>query len=129
MGISVDSEFTHLAWAKTPRDKGGVEHLEIPMVSDLTKELATTYGVLVPDQGVALRGSFLIDPKGIIRQITLNDLPVGRSVDEQLRLIEAFQFVEKHGRVCPANWKPGDDTIVPDPEKKLEFFGKKGEKK
>lgn len=85
--------------------------MKIPVASDITKEVANQYGVLLEKEGVALRGLFIINPKGVLEQITINNLPVGRSVDETLRLIQAFQFVEKYGEVCPANWKPGDPTI------------------
>lgn len=104
MAISVDSEFTHLAWMKTPRNEGGLGKINIPLVSDITKEISKKYGVLLENEGVALRGLFIIDTKGYVRQITVNDLPVGRNVDEVLRLISAFQFSDKHGEVCPANW-------------------------
>ena len=96
-----------------------------PLVADLSKQIARDYGVLVeegPDAGVALRGLFVINPEGVLRQITINDLPVGRSVDEALRLVKAFQFVDKHGEVCPANWTPGEKTMNPDPVKSKEFF-------
>ncbi len=124
-GISVDSHFTHLAWVNTPRKDGGLGELKFPLVSDLDKSIARAYDVLL-DAGIALRGLFLIDPKGVIRHATVNDLPVGRSVDEVIRVIEAFQFVEEHGEVCPANWKPGEDTIKPDPEGSKKYFASHG---
>jgi peroxiredoxin (alkyl hydroperoxide reductase subunit C) len=124
-GISVDSHFTHLAWVNTPRKDGGLGELKFPLVSDLDKNIARAYDVLL-DAGIALRGLFLIDPKGVIRHATINDLPVGRSVDEVIRVIEAFQFVEQHGEVCPANWKPGEDTIKPDPEGSKKYFASHG---
>jgi len=123
IAASTDSHFSHLAWINTPRKKGGLGSLNIPLLSDFSKNIAKDYGVLL-DSGIALRGLFLIDPHGIIRQITINDLPVGRSVDEVLRLIKAFQFVETHGEVCPANWKPDSPTIKPDPVKSLDYFEK-----
>jgi len=100
--------------------------LKYPLLADLTKQVATDYDVLIKDAGVALRGLFIIDPQGIIRQKTINDLPVGRSVDETLRLIKAFQFVEEHGEVCPANWNPNGNsaTIKPDPKGSQEYFNK-----
>ena len=122
IACSCDSQETHLAWIKTPRKMGGLGHMKIPIVSDITKEIASKYGVLVPEAGIALRGLFIIDPQGKINQMTVNDFPVGRNVDEVLRLIEAFQFVAEHGEVCPANWKPGNKTIKPDTEGSLEFF-------
>jgi len=122
--ISVDSQFTHLAWVKMPRNQGGLGKVTFPIVADLNKEIARKYDVLLEEAGVALRGLFIIDPKGIVRHATINDLPVGRNVDEALRVIQAFQFVEKHGEVCPANWKPGADTMKADPEGSKEYFAK-----
>lgn len=127
IGASVDSHFTHLAWIKTPRKEGGLGKMQIPLVSDLTKEISRSYGVLLEDQGISLRGLFIIDPAGTIRQITINDLPVGRDVDETLRLVQAFQYVDKHGEVCPAGWKPGKDTIIPNSKDKLKYFQKQVE--
>ncbi|KAL7636759.1 UNVERIFIED_CONTAM: hypothetical protein RMT77_012513 [Armadillidium vulgare] len=124
IACSVDSHFTHLAWTKAPRTEGGLGKLSIPLVSDITHTIAKDYGVYLEDQGVALRGLFIIDDKGILRQITMNDLPVGRSVDETLRLVQAFQFTDKHGEVCPAGWKPGDATIIPTPEESRKYFKK-----
>jgi len=120
-GVSVDSVFSHLAWINTPREKGGLGELAFPLVSDLNKSIAADYDVLL-DKGIALRGLFLIDPKGIVRHATINDLAVGRSVDETIRTIEAFQFVDEHGEVCPANWRPGDATIVPNPDGSKTYF-------
>jgi len=122
IGVSVDSHFSHLAWINTPRKQGGLGEMKYPLLADLTKQISKDYGVLLEDAGIALRGLFIIDPKGIVRQITINDLPVGRSVDETLRLVEAFQFVDKHGEVCPANWKKGSATIKPDPQGSKEYF-------
>merc|ERR1712060_43353 len=124
IGASVDSHFTHLAWIKTPRKEGGLGKMNIPLVSDLTKEISRSYGVLLEDQGITLRGLFIIDPHGIVRQITINDLPVGRDVDETLRLVQAFQYVDKHGEVCPAGWKPGKDTMKADPKGSKAYFNK-----
>eukprot|EP00003_Mantamonas_plastica_P000104 TRINITY_DN1010_c0_g1_i1.p1 TRINITY_DN1010_c0_g1~~TRINITY_DN1010_c0_g1_i1.p1 ORF type:complete len:196 (+),score=69.46 TRINITY_DN1010_c0_g1_i1:237-824(+) len=120
--VSVDSEYTHLAWTNTSRKEGGVGELNIPLISDLTKSMAKDYGVLIEDDGVALRGLFIIDPKGVVRQVTVNDLPVGRSVDETLRLVKAFQFNDEHGEVCPANWQPGESTMKADPKGSKEYF-------
>eukprot|EP00760_Papus_ankaliazontas_P038183 PhM_4_TR8913/c0_g1_i1/m.43858/K20011/PRDX3; peroxiredoxin 3 len=125
LGVSVDSEFTHLAWQKVDRKDGGLgAGFKLPLVSDLTKKIATDYGVLLEEDGVAFRGTFIIDPRGIVRHTSVNDLPVGRNVDEVLRLIKAFQYADAHGEVCPANWRPGDDTMVPDPEKSKAYFEK-----
>jgi peroxiredoxin (alkyl hydroperoxide reductase subunit C) len=124
VGCSTDSHFSHLAWINLSRKDGGLGGLKYPLLSDFTKKIASDYGVLVEGAGLALRGLFVIDPNGVVRQITINDLPVGRSVDETLRLVKAFQFVEKHGEVCPANWKPDSPTIKPDPVKSKEYFNK-----
>ncbi|XP_049869806.1 peroxiredoxin-4-like isoform X2 [Pectinophora gossypiella] len=124
VACSVDSHFTHLAWINTPRKEGGLGKIKIPLLSDLTHSIAKDYGVYLEDLGHTLRGLFIIDDKGILRQITMNDLPVGRSVDETLRLVQAFQYTDKHGEVCPAGWKPGQDTIIPNPESKKKYFEK-----
>lgn len=123
--VSVDSQFTHLAWVNTPRKEGGLGEVSFPIIADLNKEIARSYDVLF-NESVALRGLFIIDPKGIVRHSTINDLPVGRNVDEALRVINAFQFVEENGEVCPANWTPGADTMKPDPEGSKEYFSKQG---
>jgi len=123
LGVSVDSQFTHLAWTETPRNKGGLGKVHFPLVADLDKSIARDYGVLL-EAGMALRGLFLIDPHGVIRHSTVNDLPVGRSVDEALRVLKAFQYVEKYGEVCPANWREGHATIKPDPQGSKEYFAK-----
>jgi len=110
VGVSVDSQYSHFAWINTPRSEGGLGELKYPLVSDLTKKISANYGVLL-ESGVALRGLFLIDKGGIIRHSMVNDLPLGRSVDEALRVLDALQHYERHGEVCPANWKPGDASI------------------
>lgn len=127
IGISTDSHFTHLAWVKTERTNGGVGKLNFPLLADFSKDISRNYGVLVEDAedelyGASLRGLFIIDGNGVIRHMQVNDAPVGRSVDEVLRLVEAFQFTDENGEVCPANWKKGSRTIKPDQEDKLEFF-------
>jgi alkyl hydroperoxide reductase subunit AhpC len=119
LGVSVDSRFSHLAWINTPRNKGGLGQLNYPLVEDLTKQISRDYGVLL-DSGVALRGLFLIDTGGVVRHATINDLPLGRSVDEVLRVVDALQHFEKHGEVCPADWKPGKKAL--DPKKADEYF-------
>ncbi|XP_065828531.1 peroxiredoxin-4-like [Oscarella lobularis] len=124
VACSVDSPFTHLAWINTPRSEGGLGKVDIPILSDMTHQISKDYGVLLENQGHTLRGLFIIDDNGILRQITMNDLPVGRSVDETLRLVQAFQYTDNHAEVCPAGWKPGSDTIIPDPNKKLTYFEK-----
>jgi len=124
VACSVDSEYSHLAWTEKPRKQGGIGKMNIPILSDLTRRISKDYGVYLEDAGVSLRGLFIIDNKGILRQITVNDLPVGRSVDETLRLVQAFQFTDKHGEVCPAGWKPGADTMKPDPSGSKDYFQK-----
>jgi len=121
LGASVDSHFSHFAWRNTPRHAGGIGEIAYPLISDLDKSISQSYGVLLPG-GVALRGLFIIDKDGVVRQETVNDLPLGRSVDEVLRLVCALQHFEKHGEVCPANWSPGAKTIKPTPESSREFF-------
>uniref|UniRef100_A0A1I7YUX9 thioredoxin-dependent peroxiredoxin n=1 Tax=Steinernema glaseri TaxID=37863 RepID=A0A1I7YUX9_9BILA len=112
LACSTDSQFAHRAWVNQPRKHGGLGEIEIPILADTTHKISTDYGVLKEDEGIAYRGLFIIDSCGIIRQITINDLPVGRSVDETLRLVQAFQYTDKHGdEVCPAGWQPGKDTI------------------
>jgi alkyl hydroperoxide reductase subunit AhpC len=110
LGVSVDSKFSHLAWIRTPRPDGGLGGLKFPLVSDITKKISTDYGVLL-DGGVALRGTFLIDKNGVLRHALINDLPLGRNIDESVRMIDALHFFEQHGEVCPANWKPGALSI------------------
>ncbi|KRT80962.1 hypothetical protein AMK59_5029 [Oryctes borbonicus] len=124
VACSVDSHFTHYAWINTPRKEGGLGNIKIPLLSDITHNISKDYGVYLDDVGHTLRGLFIISPKGIVRQITMNDLPVGRSVDETLRLVQAFQFTDENGEVCPAGWKPGQDTIIPNPVEKKKYFEK-----
>jgi peroxiredoxin (alkyl hydroperoxide reductase subunit C) len=112
IGASVDSHFSHLAWRKTPVENGGIGAIKYPLIADITKEISRDYGVLI-DDSVALRGTFLIDLEGIVRHATLNDLPLGRSVEETLRLVDALQYTEKHGEVCPAGWHKGDAAMKP----------------
>ena len=123
IGVSVDSQFTHLAWKKTAVDDGGIGDIQFPLVADLSKNIARDYGVLF-DDAVALRGLFLIDTKGVIRHAVVNDLPLGRSVDEALRMLDALQFHEEHGEVCPANWKAGEDAMKPTAEGVASYLSK-----
>ena len=127
LGVSTDSHFTHLAWVNTPRTEGGLGKINYPLLADISKEMSRNYGVLVenpqdPMYGAALRGLFIIDGQGKLRSMQINDDAVGRSVDETLRLIKAFQFADEHGEVCPANWKPGEKTIVPNQTDKKIYF-------
>jgi peroxiredoxin 2/4 len=123
LGVSVDSAFSHLAWIQTDRKSGGVGDLNYPLVADIKKEISAAYNVLVPEEGVALRGLFIIDKDGIIQHATINNLAFGRNVDEALRTLQAIQYVQSHpDEVCPAGWKPGDATMNPDPVKSKEYF-------
>lgn len=119
VAASIDSKFSHMEYSLKPRKEGGLGTLDIPLLSDITKKIARDYGCLVEegeDAGVAFRATYIIDPKGIVRHISVNDLPVGRNPDEYLRLVKAFQYTDVHGEVCPANWQPGE-TMIPDPKK------------
>ncbi|KAH3679828.1 hypothetical protein WICPIJ_008490 [Wickerhamomyces pijperi] len=119
---STDSEYSLLAWTNIARKDGGLGPVDIPLVADTNHSLSRDYGVLVEDAGIALRGIFIIDPKGNVRQSTINDLPVGRNVEETYRLLEAFQYTEKHGEVLPCNWTPGQLTIKPEVEASKTYF-------
>lgn len=113
IGCSVDSPYTHLAWLQTPKKKGGIEGVEYPLVSDLNKQIASEYNVLCTAEGIAFRGLFLIDPKGIVRHQVVNDLPIGRSIEDTLRVIDALNHHSQYGEVCPANWQVGKKAILP----------------
>ncbi|PSB20125.1 peroxiredoxin [Phormidesmis priestleyi ULC007] len=123
LGVSVDSAFSHLAWIQSDRKSGGVGDLNYPLVSDIKKEISLAYNVLDSNEGVALRGLFIIDKDGVIQHSTVNNLSFGRSVDETLRTLQAIQYVQSHpDEVCPVGWQPGDKTMNPDPVKSKEFF-------
>lgn len=113
LGVSIDSEHTHLAWKNTPVDKGGIGQVKYPLVADIKHELAKAYDV-ESEGGVAFRGSFLIDKSGVVRHQVVNDLPLGRNVDEMLRMVDALQFTEEHGEVCPAGWNKGKKGMKAD---------------
>lgn len=113
VAVSTDSEFVHMAWINTPRENGGLGKMNIPLLADRTQQISSNYGVLKRDLGVSFRGLFIIDGNGILRQITINDLPVGRDVDETLRLVQAFKFTDEFGEVCPAGWKKGKKAMKP----------------
>ena len=115
VGVSIDSHFSHLAWKNTAINDGGIGQVQFPLIADLDKSIAANYGVLL-DMGIALRGLYLIDKEGIVRHQVVNDLPLGRNVDEALRMLDALQFTEEHGDVCPANWNKGDDAMEPTAE-------------
>jgi peroxiredoxin 2/4 len=123
LGVSVDSEFSHLAWIQTDRKEGGIGDISYPLVSDIKKEISNAYNVLDPDAGVALRGLFIIDKEGTIQHATINNLGFGRSVDETLRVLQAIQYIQSHpDEVCPAGWQPGEKTMNPDPVKSKVYF-------
>lgn len=128
LAISTDSHHTHLSWTRAKREDGGVGRLNIPLVADVSKRISDSFGVLVTNEdddmfGAALRGLFIIDPKGVIRSIQINDDAVGRSVEETLRLLKAFQWADSHvGEACPASWTPGQDTIKTNPYESKEYF-------
>jgi peroxiredoxin (alkyl hydroperoxide reductase subunit C) len=125
IGVSVDSHFTHLAWKNTPVDRGGIGPVKYPLVADLDKSISRDYAVLL-DSGIALRGLFLIDKLGLVRHALVNDLPLGRSVEEALRVLDALQFTEEHGEVCPANWKAGEEAMKPTAEGVAQYLAKHG---
>jgi len=124
VSVSVDSQYTHLAWKSTPRTEGGLGQVRFPMVADLDKSIARAYGVLLEKPGVALRGLFLIDKDGVVRHEVINDLPLGRNVDEALRVLDALQFTEENGEVCPANWRPGEEAMKPTAEGVASYLSK-----
>lgn len=125
IGVSIDSQFSHLAWRNTDRKKGGLGNIGYPLVADLDKSISQAYDVLL-DAGIALRGLFLIDKAGVVQHQLINNLPLGRNIDEALRMVEALQYFEKNGEVCPANWKPGADGMKPDPQGSQSYFSKHG---
>jgi len=125
IGVSIDSQFTHLAWKNTPVNEGGIGQIRYPLVADLNKQISRQYGVLLPE-GIALRGTFLIDKEGVIRHATINDLPLGRNIEEELRMVDSLQFHEQHGEVCPANWKEGEDAMAPTAEGVAGYLSKHG---
>ncbi|XP_031128168.1 2-Cys peroxiredoxin BAS1, chloroplastic [Ipomoea triloba] len=123
LGVSIDSVFSHLAWVQTDRKSGGLGDLNYPLISDVTKSISKSYNVLIPDQGIALRGLFIIDKEGVIQHSTINNLAIGRSVDETLRTLQALQYVQENpDEVCPAGWKPGEKSMKPDPKLSKEYF-------
>ena len=112
IGVSVDSQFSHFAWRETPVNEGGIGRVDMPLVADLTKQIARDYDVLF-DEAVALRGSFLIDADGTVRHAVINDLPLGRNIDEMIRMVDTMLFTNEHGEVCPAGWVKGDEGMTP----------------
>lgn len=124
LGVSIDSQFTHYAWRQTPVNKGGIGEIGFPMVADVSHSICRAYGVEHPTDGVAFRGSFLIDKAGVVRHQVVNDLPLGRDADEMLRMVDALQFHEKHGEVCPAGWKKGDVGMKADAKGVADYLAK-----
>ena len=127
IGVSVDSQFTHFAWKNTAPENGGIGQIQFPMVADITKQISRDYDVLIND-AVALRGTFLIDKNGVVRHQLVNDLPLGRNVDEAIRMVDALQFHEEHGEVCPAGWNRGDEGMKADAKGVAAYLGKKAKK-
>jgi len=125
IGASVDSKFSHAAWAQVDRKEGGIKGTTFPIISDLNKQIATDYGVLIPGAGIALRGLFIINKDGVLKHSTINHLDLGRNVDEVLRLLDAVDFSEEHGEVCPANWKKGEQAMKPNAESLKQYMSKK----
>lgn len=123
VGVSIDSQFTHFAWRNTPVNQGGIGPVRFPMVADVTHEIARAYGIEHP-AGVALRASFLIDKNGVVQHQVVNNLPLGRDVDEMVRVVEALQFTEEHGEVCPAGWTKGQSGMKANPAGVAEYLAK-----
>jgi len=123
IAVSTDSHFSHMAWLNTPKSQGGIQGVEYPIVSDFNKTISRDYDVLLEDAGVALRGLFLLDKEGVVHHATHNNLPLGRNVEEVLRLVDALQYTEKHGEVCPANWHEGEKSMKPNQEGLKAYFG------
>jgi len=123
IGVSVDSQFSHFAWKNTEPKAGGIGNVCFPLVADLSKNISRDYGVLF-NESIALRGLFLIDKEGVVRHSVVNDLPLGRNISEALRMVDALQFFEEHGDVCPANWQSGDDAMNPSSEGVAEYLAK-----
>ena len=127
IGVSCDSEFTHLAWKNTPVNAAGIGKVQFPLVSDITKDIARSFDVLFGN-AVALRGSFLLDKDGTVRHAVINDLPLGRNIDEMLRMVDTMLFTNEHGEVCPAGWHKGDAGMKADPKGVAEYLDKNASK-
>ncbi len=128
IGVSIDSHFTHNAWRNTPIEKGGIGPVRYTLVADMNHAICKAYDVETPDGNVAFRGTFLIDKSGIVRHQVVNDLPLGRNIDETLRMVDALQFTEQHGEVCPAGWKEGDKGMKADPQGVAEYLASEASK-
>lgn len=127
VGVSIDSQFTHFAWRNTPVDKGGIGEVGFPMVADVNHDIARAYGIEHPEEGVALRASFLIDKDGLVMHQVVNNLPLGRNADEMLRMVDALQFHEEHGEVCPAGWQKGEAGMKADTQGVADYLSKHAE--
>jgi len=127
IGVSVDSHFSHWAWKNTAVENGGIGNVQYPLVADLKKTISTDYDVLF-DESIAFRGSFLIDKEGVVQHQVVNNLPLGRNIDEMLRMVDALQFTEKHGEVCPAGWKKGDEGMKADSDGVASYLAKNASK-
>lgn len=128
VGVSIDSQFTHFAWRNTPVKEGGIGPVQFPMVADVKHDITRAFGIEHPDAGVALRASFLIDRDGTIQHQVVNNLPLGRNVDEMLRMVDALQFTEQHGEVCPAGWTKGDEGMNPTSDGVADYLAANAEK-
>jgi peroxiredoxin (alkyl hydroperoxide reductase subunit C) len=128
IGVSIDSHFSHNAWRNTPVDKGGIGQVGYPLVADVKHEICKAYDVEHPQAGVAFRASFLIDKEGNVRHQVVNDLPLGRNIDEMLRMVDALQFHEQHGEVCPAGWKQGEKGMQATPEGVAKYLAEEADK-
>jgi peroxiredoxin (alkyl hydroperoxide reductase subunit C) len=128
VGVSIDSQFTHFAWREAPIERGGIGKVHFPMIADVKHEITKAYGIEHPEEGVAMRASFLIDKQGIVQHQVVNNLPLGRNVDEMLRVIDALQFTEEYGEVCPAGWQKGEKGMKPTAEGVSEYLAANAEK-
>ena len=128
VGVSIDSEFTHNAWRNTPTENGGIGAVKYALAADVKHEIAKAYGIEHPEEGVALRASFLIDKNGVVRHQIVNDLPLGRNIDEMLRMVDALQFHEEHGEVCPAQWEKGKEGMKDSPEGVAKYLKQNADK-
>ena len=128
VGASIDSQFTHNAWRNTPTENGGIGAVKYALAADVKHEIAKAYGIEHPEEGVALRGSFLIDKNGVVRHQVVNDLPLGRNIDEMLRMVDALQFHEEHGEVCPAQWEKGKEGMKDNPEGVAKYLKQNADK-
>ena len=128
VGVSIDSQFTHNAWRNTPTENGGIGAVKYALAADVKHEIAQAYGIEHPEAGVALRASFLIDKNGVVRHQIVNDLPLGRNIDEMLRMVDALQFHEEHGEVCPAQWEKGKEGMKDSPEGVAKYLKQNADK-